>query len=77
MAIILPDEFWQKRFARLSSRDMAAFLKATAQHAKLSRYRKNKRGPKKPKRAMNKKNRNHVSTAKVLKQRAAKKAAKR
>jgi hypothetical protein len=77
MAIILPDEFWEEHFATLSPREMAAFLKATAKHAKLSRYRKSKRGPKKPTAAMNKKNRNHVSTAKVLMQRTAKKVAKR
>jgi hypothetical protein len=77
MEIVLPPEFWHERFATMSPRELAAFLVETAKQAKLSRYRTNKRGPKKPRLAMNKKRRNHVSTAKILKQRAAKAASKR
>lgn len=69
MMLILPAEYWQGRFAQQTPQQIARFLRSTAVHVRLSAFRKHPRGPKKPPPKMNKKNRGHVSTAKILKQR--------
>ena len=70
MMIVLPREFWQERFDRLTAQEMAKFLVQTAKHVRLSRFKKHPRGPKKPPDSkMNKTKRTHVSTARILKQR--------
>jgi len=72
MMIVLPAEFWRERFDRLSAAQMAAFLVKTAQHVRLSRFKKHGRGPKKPPDSkMNKTKRTHVSTTRILQGRKA------
>jgi IS4 transposase len=67
MSVILEEPFWQKKYQSLTPAQMAAELKRLAGNMRLSKYRKNKWTPKKkPKRKMNKTNRGHVSTARVL-----------
>jgi IS4 transposase len=66
LAIAVDDAYWSKNHATLSPARLARELVRIAKQAKLSRYRKHKRGPKKPVKAMNKKRRNHVSTARVI-----------
>ena len=69
MMIVLPAEYWNKQFAEKTPRQMAQFLRQTATHIRLAAFRKHPRGPKKkPPSKMNKKNRKHVSTARILKQ---------
>jgi IS4 transposase len=70
MMIVLPAEFWHERFDTLTAPQMASFLVDMAQHVRLSRFKKHRRGPKKPPDSkMNKTKRAHVSTARILKQR--------
>jgi hypothetical protein len=59
-------EYWARKYARLKPAQMARELIRIAKLVQLSRYRKHKRGPKKPLAKMNKKRRTHVSTARVL-----------
>lgn len=67
MSIVLEGDFWQDRFGPLSPLDMAQELKRLAANMRLRKYQKNAWQPKqKPKPKMNKKNRSHVSTARVL-----------
>jgi hypothetical protein len=72
MMIVLPGECWTERFARRTPREMARFLRQAAAHVRLTAFRKHPRGPKKPPPKMNKKNRGHVSTARILQQRKSK-----
>lgn len=73
MMIVLPAEFWHRRFSGQSPAEMARFLRQAAALVRLSAFRKHPRGPKKkPPSKMNKKNRGHVSTARILKQRRSK-----
>lgn len=69
MMIVLPSEYWTERFAGRTPRDMARFLRQAAAHVRLGAFRKHPRGPKKPPPKMNKKNRRHVSTARILQNR--------
>jgi hypothetical protein len=64
--IAIPATYWKQRYADLSPAQMAKELLRIAKTVKLSRYRKHKRGPKKPKPKLNKRHRNHVSTARIL-----------
>lgn len=66
MDAVIPDAYWTKRYAQLSPVQMARELIRIARTIYLPRYRKHKRGPKKPTIKMNKKKRRHVSTARIL-----------
>jgi len=68
MMIAIPSKHW-KVFENLTPKQMATWLKSTASHLKLSRYRKHPRGPKKtPPEKDQYKNGGHVSTARMLQQ---------
>jgi len=64
--LVLNGREWTKAFAQLSPAQLARKLAEIVSLIDLSRYRKHKRGPKKPPPKMNKTKRNHVSTARVL-----------
>ena len=66
MMIALPPEQW-KVFLQLSHGEMIMFLKRLSGNAKLSKYKKHPRGPKKqaPKRVSDPKT-PHVSTARLI-----------
>ena len=66
LKIAVGDTYWTKRYRDLSPEDMAAELLRIAHYVVPARYRKHKRGPKKPPPKMNKRKRNHVSTARLL-----------
>lgn len=66
LTIALSSQYWSKTYGSLTPRELAQKLIRIAKTVNLSRYRKHKRGPKKPKPPMSKKRRNHVSTARVL-----------
>ena len=70
MMIAIPEAEWTTRFALLNHAELARILKALAANVHLNRFRKNRRGPKKPaaKRVYDKKH-PHVSTARILAQR--------
>ncbi len=63
---LIPGSYWSKRYAHLSPTQMARELIRIARTVHLPRYRKHKRGPKKPKVKMKPSRRNHVSTARIL-----------
>jgi IS4 transposase len=65
--LILNPSDWTKAYADLTVTQLARALERIAAGVDLSRYRKHPRGPKKPPPKMNKKGRNHISTARVLK----------
>lgn len=69
MMIALPEENWHV-FQAMNGKQFALVLKEIAAHADLARYRKSRRGPKKPppKRTKHSKG-GHVSTHKILSQR--------
>jgi hypothetical protein len=74
MMIVLPSDFWHKRFGTLSAQQMATFLLRTAKHVQLSCFKKHPRAPKRPPPAnMNKHLRNRISTAQILRQTKTKK----
>jgi IS4 transposase len=64
--LTLDDADWTKAYAELTPRQLARKLLRIAKGVNLSRYRKHPRGPKKPSPKMNKRKRNHVSTARIL-----------
>jgi IS4 transposase len=64
--LVLNPSQWTTTYAELSTVQLAQALTRIAAGVVLSRYRKHKRGPKKPPPKMNKKRRNHISTARVL-----------
>lgn len=66
LTIALSDRYWAQTYASLTPDELARELLRIAKTVNLSRYRKHKRGPKKPTQPMSKKRRNHVSTARVL-----------
>jgi IS4 transposase len=69
MMIALPAETWQV-FQSMTSKQFARVLKEIAGHADLARYRKSRRGPKKPPPKRTKhSNGGHVSTHKILTER--------
>jgi hypothetical protein len=67
MMIALPEEEWTERFAALTPRQFAAHLRTCAAHVRPDTFRKNVRGPKRPrpKRSSGKVN-HHFSTAQAL-----------
>jgi hypothetical protein len=71
MEIAVPDEYWTRKYAKLTPARLARELVRIAKLTQLSRYLKHKRGPKKPVAKKNKRRRNHVSTARILAQRRA------
>jgi hypothetical protein len=68
LEIAVVEPYWTRHYANLTPTRMARELIRIAKRAQISRYRKHKRGPKKPAAKMNKKHRGHVSTARVLAQ---------
>lgn len=74
MMIAIESEHWTKTFAHLTADEMAQLLKQLAGNVDVSRYKKHKRGLKKPppKRTGGLREK-HVSTARLLKQRTLKK----
>jgi len=66
LSIALKADYWKKNYATLTPTQIARELIRIAKVADLSRYRKHKRGPKKPTKAFNKKHRGHASTARIL-----------
>jgi hypothetical protein len=74
MMIAVPAENWE-RLQDCTPFDMAQFLKEVAGQARLQRYARQPRGPKKPPpKRTKKKNQPHVSTARILDQRRKAKA---
>ncbi len=70
MMIAIGEKYWTKQYASLTAAQMARTLIAIAKRIRLARYTKNPWRPKKkPDKKMNKKNRNHVSTARILEKR--------
>lgn len=65
LAIAVPAEIWQ-RFIRMTTKDFAAWMHRVTKGLDFRRYRKNKRGPKKPKTIKRTRRRAHRSTARVL-----------
>ncbi|HRX79333.1 MAG: transposase [Planctomycetaceae bacterium] len=69
MSVILEGEFWRDKYRGLTPTQMAAELKQLARHIRLSKFKKGKWTPKKkPKQKMNKKDRGHKSTLRILEQ---------
>lgn len=67
MMIALPEKQWTKRFATLTSRQLANQLRACAKHVRPDVYRKNVRGPKRPRpKRTSGAIMHHVSTAALL-----------
>jgi len=67
MTILLPNSFWERRFAHHTPAELARFLVQQAKKVRLEAFRKHPRGPKKkPPKPMNKKQRTHVSTTRIL-----------
>lgn len=66
LTIALSERYWANTYASLTPEELARELLRIAKAINLSPYRKHKRGPKKRTQTMNKKRRNHVSTARVL-----------
>lgn len=67
MMIALPEEDWNKRFGKMTLDQFVQHLRACAQHVRLKAFKKNVRGPKKPRppRTSGKID-HHVSTAQLL-----------
>jgi DDE family transposase len=69
MLVALPPARWML-FSKLTASDLAQVLRNVASHVQLARYRKARRGPKKPATAKDQyKNGGHVSTHKLLQRR--------
>jgi hypothetical protein len=67
MLVVLDDAFWHRTLGGTSA-DLAKTLRALSRQIDLKRYRKSKRGPKKKVvKPPRKRNKTHVSTAKILK----------
>jgi IS4 transposase len=66
MSIILDGAFWENKYASLTPTQLANELKRLAGNMRLSKYKKAKTRKKKQKKSMNKTERNHISTARVL-----------
>jgi hypothetical protein len=69
LSIAVADSYWTRKYADLTPLRLARELIRIAHRVQIARYRKHKRGPKKPTAKMNKRNRGHVSTARILAQR--------
>jgi hypothetical protein len=72
LEIAVDEAYWEETYAALTPVQLAQALVTLAQGVNLARYRKHRRGPKKPKEPQSKKGRNHVSTARILAQARAK-----
>lgn len=73
MSVVIENESWYQKYSALTSKEMAAELKRVAQFIKLKKYKKNKWKPKsKAKPKMDKTNRQHASTYKILQEARAK-----
>ena len=69
MSVMLKGDFWRDRYGRLTPTQMAMQLKQLARHIRLSKFKKHKWTPrKKLKRSMNKQDRNHESSLRILEQ---------
>jgi IS4 transposase len=69
MMIAIPEDEWRV-FSRMPPAEMVAILRDLAQKVRLKAYRKNPRGPKKPRpKREGHTNASHVSTAKILRNR--------
>ena len=66
MSVVLEPKFWQNRYGHLTPSQMAAQLKRLAGEIKLHKFKKGKWKPKPKKKPMNKKNRGHKSTFRIL-----------
>jgi len=66
LTIAIDDSHWSTTYAELTPTQLARQLLRVARSINLSRYQKHKRGPKKKTKAMQKKGRPHVSTARIL-----------
>lgn len=66
IAVVLPDEFWQQRFASLTSGELAQCLRELARRADLSKYKKRPPSAKRASRPPPCQPGSHVSTAWVL-----------
>lgn len=66
MTAILPPCYWRQRFGNLSAVEMAGILLALAKDVDLGRFRKSKRGPKKPPPKRTRGDAGHYATARVL-----------
>ncbi len=65
--MLIDDTFWVKHYSGLNAAELAVELKAIAQHLDISKYRKHKRGPKKPPTPRTRfRNTPHVSTKRLL-----------
>ena len=65
--MLLDETFWVKQYSGLNAAELAVELKAIAQHLDISKYRKHKRGPKKPPTPRTRfRNTPHVSTKRLL-----------
>lgn len=70
MMIAVPAGVWKRQFARLTPAELAGVLKTLAAQIRPGRFRKNVRGPKKPRPQRTSGARNHhISTARVLEKR--------
>ena len=69
MMIAIPEQEWRV-FSRMRPAEMVATLRGLAQNVRLKAYRKNSRGPKKPRpKCQGSTKSPHVSTAKILRNR--------
>jgi hypothetical protein len=68
LLIAIPTAYWERTYAKLTPAQMARRLVTLAKEIDLTRYRKHKRGPKKPTKLFNKHHRGHASTARILAQ---------
>lgn len=66
LSIAVADGYWTRKYAALTPLQLARELARMAKQIPLARYRKHKRGPKKPVPKLNKQKRSHVATARVL-----------
>jgi IS4 transposase len=66
MTVVLPERFWQDKFAPLTPSELAHSLRELAGNANLSKYRKRPLGKKSEKRQRPCQPGSHVSTARVL-----------
>lgn len=70
MTIAVPPRVWKREFGELTTSELAALLKQLAAKIRPDRFRKNVRGPKKPRpKRISGARDHHISTARVLAQR--------
>jgi IS4 transposase len=66
MMVVLPEDFWQRKFAGLTPPELARDLRDLARGADLSKYQKRPRSRKPSRRVSPRKPGSHVSTARML-----------